>query len=475
MSDELSLGGPSTTSVVTTELAQESARVAQMGWEVETCLQNLVALDRLVGNGILNAVDAPLSALHAEHAIDESLAALRRARQQCDLLQQGLSCAARQYEGAEHAVSQVQQALAAHFGYLLGSIGPILIALLLPGILAASTGAVGFVVALPEKKRAELVAAVGAWLTTKSRVLTDPHVVTAVRLTVMSADDFGAGLAHVPRQIVAAFGDEGLGIFGIDTSAAVIAGGAAGLGLLKETPIRVAAKPSVKVPSNAQKVRDRLERIPHNPDQIRIDRYSSPGEPDRFEVYIAGTEDFSPVSGREPFDLTSNVAAMAGGSDGRGAASYRAVVAAMAQAGIDSRSPLTLAGYSQGALIAAQLAASGDYAIEGLVTAGGPAGQVSVPHHIAYLAVEHSDDLIPALGGTYVMSDPLVVRRQVFDGPPALSEPVMPAHRLSRYIDTAALIDESRNLNLRKTLQQFEHPHAESVTATVYQAERVQK
>src|SRR5690606_3634281 len=120
-----------------------------------------------------------------------------------------------------------------------------------------------------------------------------------------------------------------------------------------------------------------------------------------------------------------------------------------------------------------QLAASGDYTIDGLITVAAPAGQVAVPHEIPYLAIEHSDDLVPALGGTFVSSDPLIVQREVFDGPPPTTKYVLPAHQLDYYLDTAELIDESENLKLDALLRRFAHTGTEDVTSTLFRAERV--
>lgn len=140
--------------------------------------------------------------------------------------------------------------------------------------------------------------------------------------------------------------------------------------------------------------------------------------------------------------------------------------------GIDSSSPVTLTGYSQGGVIAAQVAASGDFAVDGLLTVGAPAGQVSVPHDIPYLAIEHSNDLVPALGGTFASSSPVIVRRQLFDGPPPASELILPAHQLSNYLDTARLVDASPNGAIGDAVARLNHPHYDTVTSTAYRAER---
>lgn len=475
MSDDIAVGGPGSTSVFTMELVEEATRLSQLGRELESCQRELATIDRVVGSGILGAADAPISSLRAEQAIDEATAAMGQAREQCETLRHALSVAAEQYEWTDRSIGRLEQHLAAQLGHLLGTIAPVLIAIVLPGVLAAAAGIAAYVGVLPEKTREALFDSVGTWLKRNSTVLTDPLVVTAVSLSAMSADDFGAGMVRLPPHLEMALGDEGLGILGINTSAAVLMGAGGAFGLFRETPVRVTEGVTLKGISKVENVQDRMERIPGDPSQVRIDRHSSPGEPDRFDVYIGGTEDFSPVSTSEPWDLTSNVAAMAGGSNGSAAASYRAVVEAMTLAGIESTSSVNFTGYSGGGLIAAQLAASGDYACDGLMTIAAPDGGVAVPHDIPYIAIRHTDDVVTALGGPYSSSDPLIVQRRVFDEAPSSAEPVMPAHRLTRYIDTASLIDESTNLRLREVLAQQAHPSAASVESTLYHAERVQQ
>ncbi|MEO7348907.1 MAG: hypothetical protein ABIW32_03455 [Terrimesophilobacter sp.] len=475
MSDDLAVGGPGSTTVVTTELWDEAARLTVIEHEIESCHRELDYIDSVIGSGLLGASDAPHSAFQAERAIRDGAVAIAEAKEQCELLHLGVSEAAAQYECAERFVRGLQQQVSANIAFALGSLTPLLVALFLPGVLLLSGGIAAYLATLSEKNRASLFDEVRSWLKVNSTVLTDPRVVTAVRLSVMSVDDAGLGATHLPPQIAALLGDEGVGWLGVDTSAAAVIGAGSVLGLLRETPVKVAEATAAQSTSNAHSIEDRVSRIPHDPAQIRIDRYSEPGAPDRFEVYIGGTQDFSPVSGEEPWDLTSDIVATAGGSDGSGAGSYRAVVEAMKLAGVDADSAVTFTGYSGGGVVAAQLVASGDYSAQGLITLGAPAGQVSVPHSVPYLAIEHTDDLMTGLGGNYVSSDPLVVSRQVFDEPPSSADPVLPAHRLSRYLDTAELMDTSSNLRLHEALQQFKHPQSSSVTATTYVAERVQK
>jgi hypothetical protein len=478
VADDLIVGGPRTgstltTSVVTTALVDESDRMLRLGGELGSCRRELGAIDRVIGEGILRAADAPRSALLAESEIAEAISALSRAIDHCALLARGLGSAAEGYEYADDLAARLAQDVAARFGHLIGSLAPLLLTVLLPGALVVGATWLGLALALPESRRAEVLASLGSWFRRNSAPLSDPAVVDAVRLGVMSADDAGWGLSRMPQGLASALGDEGLGIFGVDTSAAVVAALAAAVGLARETPVRVTVSSTGTTVAAqggaAEGIRERVARIPEEPDQVRIDRYSAPGQPDRFEVYIAGTAELALSGDDEPWDMTSNLSAMGGGSSG----SYRAVVEAMRLAGIDSDSAVTLTGYSQGGLIAAQLAASGDYAVDGLVTLGAPAGQVAVPHDIPYLAIEHTNDLVPALGGAFASSEPVVVRRQLFDGPPPPSEFALPAHRLTNYLDTARLVDASDNLRIAEVLHRLEHAPAESVTSTIFRAERI--
>ncbi|HEU4850494.1 MAG TPA: hypothetical protein VFS93_08790 [Terrimesophilobacter sp.] len=469
MADELVVSGPDAVSVTTSALLDQSARFWLLSAELDDYRGRLVSLDRVIGDGILGAVDAPRSAVLAEAAIDTALGALLRASDDCRRLGFGLRNAAGGYEFADRFAARMGQEIAAGLGYLAGVAVPHLLAMAMPGLLVmGGIGAAVFASLSPEG-RSRLGSTLGGWLRDNNAALNDPGFVEAVRYSVMAADDAGAGLGRVPPIVARVVGDEGLGFVGVDTSAAVVAGAAGALGLARESPVTVAPRSSVTGVPEAGGVRDRAERIPDEPDQIRIDRISARGGPDRFEVYIAGTAELSISGDDEPWDMTSNLVAMGGGSAG----SYRAVEEAMRLAGIDSASPVTLTGYSQGGLIAAQLAASGDYAVTGLVTLGAPAGQVAVPHDIPYLALEHSNDLVPALGGTFASSEPVVVRRQLFDGPPPPSDFVLPAHRLSNYLETAALIDQSSDPRIEATLRRLQHPAHGTVTSTVYLAQRV--
>ncbi len=420
----------------------------------------------------MRAADAPPASMRAETAIADARAALRTAQDRADDIARGLERAITAYSEADAYAGERARWASALLAHELGSLLPLAvfmgIPLLVPGLLSAGAfgGVWAFTSAESRKK------ALAEWVRENKAVLSDPGFVSLLRLAVSSSDDFGEGLIGVPEPIAELLGDDGCGLLGVGSSAAVVVGVAGTLGMLRETPVTVTATQSPKPGPSASTVNsitanrsapgapppvdlgERVDRIPAGASQIRIDKYSQPGTQDRFEVYLGGTIDGSLTATTEPWDMTSNLHGVAGGNPG----SLVATRQAMKNAGIDSTTPVTFTGYSQGGLVAAELAASGDYDTRGLVTFGGPAGAVSVPHDIPYLALEHADDLVPATGGVWKSSDPLLVTRTVYADHPYAGESVVPAHQLSNYRETATMVDlsdERRLVAMRDTLSDF--------------------
>lgn len=91
------------------------------------------------------------------------------------------------------------------------------------------------------------------------------------------------------------------------------------------------------------------------------------------------------------------------------------------------------------------------------------------------MAVEHTDDLVPALGGNRIAPEAVLVRRQVFAADGVPSDTVLPAHELSRYRETAAMLDGVRDERSGPFLDRLNEPggNAESVITTRYLARRV--
>ncbi len=431
----------------------------------------LASVDRIVTSAELRASAAPASAFEAEHDLDDAAILIARSAARAARLRVALELSAEAYGYVERSVTQLTQELAARFGWLFGMMLPSIAFHLLPALVGVTGGLAAGLALMPESSRKSLFAALPEWFGENSTALSDPRTVQLVRLLVMSADDFGGGLLRVPHELVRALGDEGFGILGVTSSSAVLVGAAAAHGALAETPVAVKRSGRTRLTTAPETFEERTARLPEGDAQVRIDRYERAGAPARYEVYIGGTRDLSLVASDQPWDMTSNLNAMAGGESG----SYRAVQEAMRLAGIDAKSPVVFNGHSQGGLVAAQLAASGEYNTKGVFTLGAPAAQIDLPASIPWIAVEHSEDVVPALAGNWQSSDPIIVRRAVFADRPVPSDVALPAHQIGVYRETARLIDESNEQRLVRSRVDFSEFGARSTRAeaTYYSAVRI--
>jgi hypothetical protein len=466
VTDALVISGGGSSAVATATLLQFGHQLVRLIDELTQCHDRLSSIDRLITRTEIRTTDAPHSASEAERMIDEAILALRLSIRTATLLVAGLGASAEAYGGVERALQQVNQALAARFAYALGYIFPALAGLFAPAVAStAASGALAYAIAPGERRES-----FQHFLADQNDVLTNPQLVMLVRLAVMGADDFGGGLARVHPAVVGLLGDEGLGLLGLTTSAGLLAGMATPFGALAETPVRVSRVSTVTHQAPAASFAERARRIPQGTAQVRIDRFHAEGREDRFEVYIGGTRDLAPVPTTEPWDMTSNVHALSMGDAG----SYRAVEEAMRQAGVTTTSSVQFVGHSQGGLVASALAGSGDYDAQGLFTVGGVVSQGLVPEGVPWLAIEHTDDLVPALGGNRTAPDAVLVRREVFAGEAVPSDSLLPAHELSRYRETASLLDrrgDSRSGGVLDRLNALGDT-TESVTTTRYLARR---
>ena len=112
-------------------------------------------------------------------------------------------------------------------------------------------------------------------------------------------------------------------------------------------------------------------------------------------VTVPGTQDWSPIAGSNPVDLTTNLEVAAGVRDD----ASEVVRQAMDQAGIAPGEPVLLAGHSQGGMIAMGLAEEPEmlarYSIEAVVTAGAPITSGELPPQVQALNIEHVQDYVP--------------------------------------------------------------------------------
>lgn len=185
----------------------------------------------------------------------------------------------------------------------------------------------------------------------------------------------------------------------------------------------------------AQSMAERIARIPDTKNPIRVETYTLANGDTHADVFIAGTHEWGVGSGHTPFDLESNLKLVAGHT----ALSVVATTQALRQAGVKPGDSVTFVGHSQGGAVATTLAESGVYKTTGLVTAGSPTGTLPVRGNYPAVVIEHTNDVVPGLGGGRLTTHATVVTRD--SGHHRLD--VLGAHSTDSYEHTASLIDRS--------------------------------
>ena len=478
MGDDLVIGGGSSYAVGTDELFACADQLRELAAAVSALNRDLASVDSLIPRSRVRSIGASPSLVDAEAGIDRVALILAEAEIQARGLDAAVEAAAEGYGFAEYLVGHLIHEFSGQFGALLAGYSPILLLATVGGtvVLGAASGLVLGAMAPSGNARGapggvKSGASQGSkWSREHNEIITNPLTVDLVRIASQASGDIVAGALGVPPQLTPVLGAAGVAI-----GARAIMGTGSLFGLLKETPVRLVDSHTQVVTASPAGFAERLGRVPDTDvtdgAQVVIEKYSTPGEADRFEVYVAGTVTFSPVADSEPWDMTSNMANAAGVPGG----GYASVAAAMELAGIDQSSPVQFTGYSQGAGTAAWLAASGDYNTQGLATFGGPTGQVPIPEGFPTVIVEHTDDIVPALGGEQVNNHALLVERAVFAGQDIPTEYAVPAHQYEYYEQTATLMDQAQSdrvSDARRSLDSFAGS-ATTVTSTAYRFERV--
>jgi pimeloyl-ACP methyl ester carboxylesterase len=136
------------------------------------------------------------------------------------------------------------------------------------------------------------------------------------------------------------------------------------------------------------------------------------------------------------------------------AASERAVLEAMNQAGIAETDEVIFVGHSQGGMVAGNLAQHpADYITAGLVTIGAPIAQLKLSK-VPVMAIEHVNDPIPNASGK--VNPPtknwVTIQRtsQAFE-----SDAPMHSHSLKSYKNTTQEVDASKNKGILNIKQQL--------------------
>lgn len=157
-------------------------------------------------------------------------------------------------------------------------------------------------------------------------------------------------------------------------------------------------------------------------------------------VYVPGTQTINLLPGKNPFDVGSNLRAMAHPGF---AASERAISQALTAA-VKPSERVIFVGHSQGGLIAANLASkSQHFRTVGLVTFGSPIAQLANSLQTPTIAVEHKNDPVPKLS---LRPNPnhenwvTVQREHRFDANDSVND-LVEVHAMNSYQQTASQID----------------------------------
>lgn len=399
--------------------------------------------------------------------IADVVPAIERARAVCSRGREAIARAADEYSRTEREIAAMQHEVGAR---VASQLGPALYGLLQmlvtcnPGLLVAL--ALGGWIAIPGRGD-EKLDALHDWFRDHPELVTSPEFVRFVSVVSTSVDDVQSHPFGLP------LGPDG----GAPESAAALIAWGATFGMFVETGVvteRVSATTGGTAPVGS---RERLDRVPEDA-LVRIERYEVPGEPPRYAIFIAPTETFSPFADGEPRDMTSNMHGVAGLSP----AALRGVEQAMADVGITSSDEVQVVGFSQGGLIAAMLASSGEWNVVGVETFGAPTGAVPLPEGLSGMAVRNTDDFIPALGGPQLDHNLMQVEREAFAGSgPIVTDEVVPAHQRTAYERTADAIDAAESNAIQRqnaALDAFATDYLEQPGATTtvftYDATRVE-
>jgi hypothetical protein len=459
VSDDLVVSGGGSTAVATEELLEHAQDLERIRDGLEACRA------RLASWPLVEEVDGRVAnhLVWARGAVDDALV-------ESGSLARALRRSAERYGALERSLTLVQRTAGETAAYWAGLLLPGLV--LTHGPAVALALAVGAAAAVTPQGRSAL-GGVGAWLRQNPSVVNNPLVASLTRTAVSSVDDFGMGALLVPPSLRRLVGEDGLGL-GLPVAGAVITGAAGTAGLLRESRVsvrrvhlaaalgpaaaRTAADTSspqppapsaittpslVTAPRGFADLAARVPRAARGGAQIRVEQYGDGTAGRSFIVYIGGTADASPRSSTDPWDVTSDVGTVAGADSG----AVRATEQAMREAGVGPDDRVVLAGYSLGGIVAREVVDRGAFPVDGVLTLGAPVGRIPVPEGVSAVSVEHSDDVLAALGG-HGLADgdgghPVVVRRSVAAELADGGTTLFAAHGLDRYAETAALLDAS--------------------------------
>lgn len=206
-------------------------------------------------------------------------------------------------------------------------------------------------------------------------------------------------------------------------------------------------------PRSAAEVFEQQSAIGADQGKVQIVQVTNADGSSSYIVQIPGTQEWAPVRGDNPVDLTTNVRLMAGDYT----LMQQQVAEAMRQAGIRPGDPVMLTGHSQGGITAAALTSDPafrqQFAVQSVVTGGSPIARFDIPDSVSVLSLEHDQDAVPMLEGRENPDRPnwVTVERSlgtVRDGV-LLEASVGAAHGTGVYAETGAMVDGSDDPSVR--------------------------
>ena len=205
-------------------------------------------------------------------------------------------------------------------------------------------------------------------------------------------------------------------------------------------------------PNSITQLLDRLSQVSSKRQPtVGIDLFQTAADYRTAIVYIPGTQTLGLGDGSNPLDLQSNILAMQGNGL---AASERAVLEAMKQAGIAPTDEVIFVGHSQGGMVAGNLAQHpAGYVTAGLVTIGAPIAQLKLSK-VPVMAIEHVNDPIPNASGRVnpITKNWVTIQRTSLASE---SDAPMHSHSLKSYKNTTQEVDASKSKGIVNIKQQL--------------------
>ena len=258
-------------------------------------------------------------------------------------------------------------------------------------------------------------------------------------------------LAAAGATTLAAFGNSNLTALAVKTVASQIPSDKISrvVGQMPPQTIRIFETGSVLVAPKPRTLGELSWRLANGSENLRIESYRS----DQGRVlimYLPGTANWNPIGGSGAFDSRSDIELL---SEGANSSSLRAAKGALEQFGVTGNDRIILVGYSQGGMVAAQLALS-QPGVVGLVTMGAPIATQNFPESLSVISLEHSNDLVPAISGETnpIASNWATATRHVEIN---AGETVLKAHEINEYSKTSALADRTSDSGLLRLRQEI--------------------